>query len=48
LKRFDHGDLNLDTSKFKETSTANIAVVIWKILGIKIDKMDLGCSGYTE
>jgi len=40
LNKFDHKNLNLDTEEFKETNPTaeNIAVVIWKILRVKIDK----------
>ena len=39
-KRFDHKNLNLDTSEFKNLipTAENIAVVIWSILREKIDK----------
>jgi len=38
-KRFDHKNLNLDTSEFKELNPTaeNIAVVIWNILRDKIN-----------
>jgi len=40
LNKFDHKNLNLDTSEFKELnpSAENIAVVIWNILREKIDR----------
>ena len=39
-KKFDHKNLNLDTSEFKNLipTAENIAVVIWNILREKIDK----------
>lgn len=40
LDKFDHKNLNLDTTEFKNLNptTENIAVVIWNILRKKIDK----------
>ena len=39
-KKFDHKNLNLDTTEFKNLipTAENIAVVIWNILREKIDK----------
>ncbi|PZV84432.1 6-pyruvoyltetrahydropterin/6-carboxytetrahydropterin synthase [Algoriphagus aquaeductus] len=40
LNKFDHKNLNLDTDEFKNLnpSAENIAVVIWNILRVKIDR----------
>jgi 6-pyruvoyltetrahydropterin/6-carboxytetrahydropterin synthase len=49
LKKFDHKNLNLDTTFFKELNPTaeNIAVVIWKILREKIDlSLDLKITLY--
>ena len=39
IERFDHKNLNLDTSEFKELNPTaeNIAIVIYDLLRIKID-----------
>jgi 6-pyruvoyltetrahydropterin/6-carboxytetrahydropterin synthase len=49
LKKFDHKNLNLDTTFFRELNPTaeNIAVVIWKILREKIDSsLDLKITLY--
>ena len=40
LNKFDHKNLNLDTVEFKHLnpSAENIAVVIWQILRVQIDR----------
>jgi len=47
--RFDHKNLNLDTTHFKDLNPTaeNIAIVIWKILREKIDhQLDLKITLY--
>lgn len=41
IERFDHKNLNLDTSEFRDLNPTaeNIAVVIWNILRSKIDHL---------
>ncbi len=49
LDRFDHRNLNLDTTEFKEVNPTaeNIAMTIWKILREKIDiSLDLKVTLY--